>query len=61
MRATARDMRRAGTPVRYLHSVMVPVDEAAFCIFDAASIELIEQLYVRAGVRFDRIVGALEV
>ena len=61
VRATARAMARDGTPIRYLHSTMIPADEAAFCVFDAASMELIEQLYARAGVRFDRIVAALEV
>jgi len=61
VRATARAMTRAGTPIRYRHSTMVPADEAAFCVFDAPSMELVEQLYVRAGVRFDRIVAALEI
>ena len=60
VRATARSMARGGTPIRYRHSIMVPADEAAFCVFDAASMELVEQLYARAGVRFDRIVAALE-
>jgi Nickel responsive protein SCO4226-like len=57
----AEAMTRGGTPVRYLHSTMVPVDEAAFCVFATTSIELIELLYARAEVRFDRIVAALEV
>jgi hypothetical protein len=60
VRATAEAMARGGTPIRYLHSTMVPADEAAFCVFEAASPELIEQLYARAGVRFERIVAALE-
>ena len=60
MRTTAEAMARGGTPIRYLHSTMVPADEAAFCVFDATSTELIEQLYARAGVRFERIVAALE-
>jgi hypothetical protein len=60
VRATARAMARSGAPIRYLHSTMVPTDETAFCVFDAASSELIEQAYTRAGVRFDRIVAALE-
>lgn len=47
-------------PIRYLHSIMVPADEAAFSVLNAASSELIEQLYSRAGIRFDRIVVALE-
>lgn len=61
LRRMSRAMARSGLPIRYLHSTMVPVDEAAFCVFAAASSELIEQLYARAGVPFDRIVAALEV
>jgi hypothetical protein len=61
VRTAAAAMARDGTPIRYLHSTMVPVDEAAFCVFDAPSMEMIAQLYARAGVRFDRIVAALEV
>ena len=60
VRATAEAMARGGTPIRYLHSTMVPADEAMFCVFAAAAPELIEQLYARAGVRFERIVAALE-
>lgn len=61
VRATAGTMARGGTPIRHLRSIVVPVDEAVFCVFDAASMDLIEQLYDRAGVRFDRIVDALEI
>ena len=61
VRATAEAMANDGAPIRCLHSILVPTDEAAFCLFDAASSEVIEQLYLRAGVRFDRIVHALEI
>jgi hypothetical protein len=61
VRTTAEEMARSGTPIRYRHSTMVPTDEAAFCVFDAASAELIEELYARAGVPFERIVAAVEV
>src|SRR5215470_8695143 len=61
VRTTAEAMARDGTPIRYRHSTMVPGDEAAFCVFDADSAEQIEQLYARAGVRFERIVAAVEV
>ena len=54
-------MARGGAPIRYLHSTMVPTDEAAFCVLSAASPELIEQLYARVGLRFDRIVAAVEM
>ena len=61
VRTTAQAMARSGTAIRYLHSTMVPADEAAFFVLDAASIELVEQLYARAGIRFDRIVPALDL
>ena len=61
VRTTAEAMARGGNAIRCLHSTMVPADEAAYCVLDAASVELIEQLYARAGVRFDRIVAALEL
>jgi hypothetical protein len=60
IRAAASAMARGGAPIRHLHSTMVPADEAAFCVFAAASAELVEQLYTRADVRFERIVVALE-
>ena len=61
VRTTAKAMSRDGTPIRYRHSTLVPADEAGFCVFDADSAEQIEQLYARAGVRFERIVAAVEV
>jgi hypothetical protein len=61
VRSAAEAMTRDGTPIHYRHSTMVPADEAAFCVFDAASMELIEKLCARARVRFDRIITALEV
>jgi hypothetical protein len=61
VRTTAEAMARGGRSIRCLHSTMVPADEAAFVVFTAASAELIEQVYARAGVRFERIIPALEV
>lgn len=61
VRATAHSMARAGCSIRYRRAILVPADEAAFCVLAAGSVELVEQLYARAGVRFDRIVVALEV
>jgi hypothetical protein len=60
LRSSLRAMARGGAPIRYLHSTMIPADEAAFCVFAAGSLELIEQLYHRAGITFDRIVVSLE-
>lgn len=61
LRATSRAMACSGVTIRCLHSTMIPADEAAFCAFAAGSPELIEQLYHRAGITFDRIVVSLEV
>ena len=61
LRSTSAAMVRGGVAIRCLHSTMVPADEAAFCVFAAGSSELIEQLYHRAGITFDRIVVSLEV
>jgi hypothetical protein len=60
VRRTAAAMARAGTPIRYRHSTLVPEDEAAYSVIDAATPALVEELYARAGVRFDRILTALE-
>lgn len=61
VRRTAETMARDGTPVRIRHSTLVPDDEAAFSVIDAASLEVVQALFLRAGVRFDRILTAEEV
>lgn len=61
LRRIARAMARDGMPIRYRHSTIVPADEVALSVIDAASLELVQMLYQRAGVRFDRIVTAEEV
>lgn len=59
VRASAAAMRRDGSPIRRVHSTLVPEAEATLSLIDAASRELVEQLFTRAGVRVDRIVRAL--
>ena len=60
VRTSADRLAANGEPIRYLHSTLVPEDEAAFCVFDAASESLVEEAYRRAGVRFERMVAAVE-
>jgi hypothetical protein len=60
VRASADRLAADGEPIRYLHSTLVPRDEAAFCVFEAASESLVEEAYRRAGVRFERMVAAVE-
>jgi hypothetical protein len=60
VRASTSELAGGGTSIRFLHSTLVPGDETAFCVFAASSAELVAEAYRRAGVRFDRIVDAVE-
>jgi hypothetical protein len=60
LRVAAAAIAADGGSLRYLHSTLVPEDEAAFCVFEAASRSLVELAYARAGVRFERILDAVE-
>jgi len=66
LRQTARDvhesageLEREGRPVRFLHSTIIPADEALLCFLEAESEALVRETYDRAGVAFDRISAAL--
>jgi hypothetical protein len=61
IRRTAAAMARDGLPIRYCHSTLVPADESAFSVIEAASPAFVQELYARAGVPFDRIVTAVEM
>jgi len=58
--ASADRLARAGEPIRFLHSTLVPDDEAAFCVLTAASPDLVERAYAAADVTFERLVEAIE-
>lgn len=60
VRTSAEQLAEQGERIRYLHSTLVPGDEAAYCVFEAASPALVEEAYRRAGVRFERMVAAVE-
>ena len=59
LRATAITMARAGEPLRYLHSTTIPSDEALLCVVEAASDELVRELYARAGLSFERLTAVI--
>lgn len=61
LRSVAAAMASDGTPIRYHRAILMPSDEAAFCMIEAASMDVVAQLYSRAGITFDRIVDALEI
>ena len=61
VRRSAEALAEAGVRVRFLHSTLVPEDEAAFCVFDAESHAAVREAYARAGVPYERVLGALEI
>lgn len=61
VRTAGEELARAGVPIQFLHSTLVPEDEASFCVFAAESAASVEDVYRRAAVPFERIVDAHEV
>lgn len=57
---SADRMAHAGLPIRFLHSTLVPEDEAAFCVLTAAAADVVVQAYAAAGVGYERLVEAIE-
>jgi Protein of unknown function (DUF4242) len=53
------EMQRTGKPVRYLSATIVPTDESFFCLIEAASQEIVSDVYGRADVPFERISSAI--
>jgi hypothetical protein len=61
VRSSAEQLALENDRIAFLHSTLVPEDEAAFCVFSASSPELVVKAYSRAGVAFERILDALEM
>jgi Nickel responsive protein SCO4226-like len=61
VRSSAEELSAGNTEIAFLHSTLVPGDEAAFCVFKAGSMEAVVEAYTRAGVTYERILDALEV
>jgi hypothetical protein len=55
-RAAVAELASRGTPARYLESILVPEDEAAFYLFESPSADVIEEVGRRAGIRLARVV-----
>ncbi len=58
--AAVADMAADGTPIGFLHSTFVPGDEGGLSVVSAASEVAVRTAYQAVGVRFDRIVEAVE-
>jgi uncharacterized protein DUF4242 len=59
-RAAALELSRAGAPVRYVRTTLLPGDETCFHVFVADSEEAVAEACRRAGLGSPRIVPALE-
>jgi hypothetical protein len=59
-RAAALELSRAGAPVRYVRTTVLPEDETCFHLFEAESEDTVVEACRRAGLRSPRIVPALE-
>jgi Nickel responsive protein SCO4226-like len=59
VREATDELAREGKSVRYLRSTIVPADESLLCVLEAASEELVREVYARAGLPFERLSVAL--
>jgi len=58
---TTAEMTSEGKPVRYLRSTFIPGEDKCFCLFEAASPEVVREANVRAGLPLERIVEAAHI
>jgi hypothetical protein len=61
VRMAVDDMAASGAAVQFLHSTFVPEDESGMCVFSSSARALVEEIYRRAGVNFERILNVLEI
>ena len=54
-RRAAEAIRDGGGAVRYLGSILVPGDEIALCLFEAASLEAAQDVNRRADIPSERV------
>jgi Nickel responsive protein SCO4226-like len=59
VRESAAELKREGKPVRYLRSTIVPLDESVLVVIEAASEELVREVFTHAGVSFERLSAAV--
>jgi uncharacterized protein DUF4242 len=60
VRETVDDLEREGRPIHFLHSTIVPKDEAVLYIVEALSEWLVREAYTSAGFPLERISTAID-
>jgi hypothetical protein len=59
VRDSVAELERDGRPVRHVRSTIVPRDESLLLVIEAASEELVREVYVHAGISFQRLSAAV--
>lgn len=59
--AICLELRAAGTEVRYLGSIFLPLEEACFCRFDGERAEAVAQVNERAQLAYARITAGVSI
>jgi Nickel responsive protein SCO4226-like len=54
-------MAPQGMPVDYLSTMLIPAQESVLCLFDAPSVDAVEEVNRRAGFAFERVSPAFVV
>lgn len=50
-------LRAGGGAIRHLQTIVVPVDEIAYCLIEAPSTAAVAELLAAAGLEAERIIG----
>jgi hypothetical protein len=58
-RVAADELSRNGTPIRYFHSIYVPIDEICFLLYEAESSATVEAALAQAELAHDRLLETL--
>jgi hypothetical protein len=59
-RSAAAQMRRDGTPIRFVRSFFIPEDELWFCFYEARSVDEVAEATRRAELLLGRIQQAVD-
>ena len=57
----AQELQLDGINVRLVESTLVPAEDSLFCIFEAPSREVVEEIATRAAIPIDRLIEAVDV